>query len=394
MVKVRMTDPLKVLVVDDNVDCRRLWSEVVAGLADTQVAAVASGRMALAKLRQERLDLILLDIDMPEMDGLQTLQKIRSSFQDAAVVMVGESDFKDADKVVEALQMGALDALRKVEQPCDKDKLARQVRLPLLTILGLIRSRKNMATIKALASGAGVHDVPTQLQVSNSGHKTAGKTPTGPSSFQVAAARLPVKVEAVAIGISTGGPNALAELIPKLPADLNVPIFIVQHMPQQLTAYLAASLDKRSPLTVREGTEGEEVLPNVVYIAPGGRHMVVRRRQNTHRPSGGRYIGLSNDPPENSCRPAVDVLFRSVAEAYDGDTLALVMTGMGSDGVKGVQAMKRKRCYCLTQSEESCVVYGMPRSVNEARLSDEQVGLDGLAERIAGIVHGAGRRLG
>jgi two-component system chemotaxis response regulator CheB len=204
--------------------------------------------------------------------------------------------------------------------------------------------------------------------------------------------RVPAKVEVVAIGVSTGGPNALAKLVPKLPGDLGVPVVVVQHMPEDITVSLAASLSKRSTLNVREGADGDELRPNVVYLAPGGNHMVVERDE-----SGGslvsRRIRLNNAPPENSCRPSVDVLFRSLVKAYDGDILAVIMTGMGGDGVKGVQTMKQKRCYCLTQTEETCVVYGMPRSIDEANLSDEKVDLEYLAERIVTLVNGTGRGL-
>jgi len=192
----------------------------------------------------------------------------------------------------------------------------------------------------------------------------------------------PGRIDVVGIGVSTGGPNALAELIPRLPADLPVPILLVQHMPPVFTASLAEHLDQKSGLSVREARDGEQVLPGRVYIAPGGRHMVVRRLPDAEHP----IVGLNENPPENSCRPSVDVLFRSMAAQYDGNMLAVVMTGMGNDGCEGVRAMKRRGCLCLTQSEASCIVYGMPLSVDEAGLSDEQVPLDRLADRIVHLV--------
>jgi two-component system chemotaxis response regulator CheB len=186
----------------------------------------------------------------------------------------------------------------------------------------------------------------------------------------------------VAIGVSTGGPNALVQLIPLLPADFPVPVLLVQHMPPMFTASLAEHLDQRSQVRVREATHGEPVLPGQVLIAPGGRHMVVRRLSDAASGETRLIAGLNDAPPENSCRPSVDVLFRSLAAHLEGNILAVVMTGMGNDGLEGVRALKRRGCACLTQSEASCVVYGMPLAVDEAGLSDEQVALERLAARI------------
>jgi two-component system chemotaxis response regulator CheB len=174
-------------------------------------------------------------------------------------------------------------------------------------------------------------------------------------------------------------------MIPRLPADLPVPVLLVQHMPPLFTSSLAEQLNQRAALKVREARDGELILPGTVYIAPGGKHMVVRRRVDSEGHSV-PIVGLNENPPENSCRPSVDVLFRSLAAQYEGNMLAVIMTGMGSDGCEGVRVMKRRGCYCLTQSEASCVVYGMPLAVDEAGLSDERVPLAQLAHRITTLV--------
>ncbi|MDD5676040.1 MAG: CheB methylesterase domain-containing protein, partial [Chitinivibrionales bacterium] len=179
------------------------------------------------------------------------------------------------------------------------------------------------------------------------------------------------------IGVSTGGPEALSKLIPLLRGPFNVPILCVQHMPPMFTKSLAESLAKKSKLAVSEGQDGEIIKPGAMYIAPGGRHMVVRRSE------ADMIIGLNDEPPENSCRPSVDVLFRSAAAAYgDRGVLAIVLTGMGSDGCSGVRALKRHPCLCLTQTEQTCVVYGMPRAVDEAGLSDKSLSLEAIAEEM------------
>ncbi len=191
----------------------------------------------------------------------------------------------------------------------------------------------------------------------------------------------------VVLAVSTGGPNALTEVIPKLAPNLGVPVLVVQHMPASFTASLARNLSERSVLSVKEAEHDEPVLENTVYIAPGSKHMMLKRELKLSSSTRAfTHISLTDDPPENSCRPSADVLFRSVAEQYGPHVLAVVMTGMGSDGAKGVIAIKEKGGYCITQSKNSCVVYGMPRAVDELNLSNEQVDLDMLAERINHLV--------
>jgi two-component system chemotaxis response regulator CheB len=228
-------------------------------------------------------------------------------------------------------------------------------------------------------------------QSSKKAHALASRDPKQPVKPGAPRSSNPIafnrKIELIAIGISTGGPNALADLIPLLPSDLGVPLLIVQHMPEFMTASLAQSLNKKSALEVREAVDGEEVLPNIAYMASGGRHMTVIS-QRCNGGTGKRVIRFTGDPPVNSCRPSVDVLFYSLAKVYNGRVLALIMTGMGNDGTEGVRALKEKNCYCISQSEESCVVYGMPRAVVEAGLCDESAPLGNMANRILELVRG------
>ena len=177
------------------------------------------------------------------------------------------------------------------------------------------------------------------------------------------------------------------EIFSALPEKLGIPILVVQHMPPNMTGILAESLGKKTKLSVREAVDGERVLPDVVYLAPGGKHMSVTRKKNNRNLREPLVINLNDDPPENSIRPSADVLFRSMAEHVNGIILCIVLTGMGSDGTAGVSLMKQKGCYCLTQSKETCVVYGMPKSVDEANLSDEKVPLKGLANRILDLLN-------
>ncbi len=197
-------------------------------------------------------------------------------------------------------------------------------------------------------------------------------------------------VDVLAIGISTGGPNALRQVIPRLPGNLGVPVLIVQHMPPSFTKALAESLDRESELTVKEAEDGETLQPGVAYIAPGGQHLAVRLDKN---PAGDRVaVVINQDPPVNSCRPSVDVLLKSLPPVYGGRVLVAIMTGMGNDGAAGVAQIKAKGGYCLTQTEETCVVYGMPRAVDEAGLSDEKAPLDQIAARLIALARSSAER--
>jgi len=189
-------------------------------------------------------------------------------------------------------------------------------------------------------------------------------------------------IEVVLIGCSTGGPQALARIIPQLPGDLGVPVLVVQHMPPVFTSSLAESLNRESKLRVSEAVDNQLIVPNTVLIAPGGRHMGVKAEKGR----GDRRVALNDDPLVNSVRPAADVLFLSAASVYGGATLSLVLTGMGEDGLDGVRSLRACGGQTLTQNAASCVVYGMPRAIERAGLSDESVPLDDLAGRLSLLV--------
>jgi two-component system chemotaxis response regulator CheB len=390
------SDVLKVLIVDDSDAYRGLLCEVLTSIEGAEVvAAVSSGRLALGRLKQTPVDMVLLDIEMPFMDGVEVLERIRESYPDIGVVMVSAFHYDGTDKVIKALEMGALDFVSKVGMDDDGADTILGIRRRLTMLMGLFRARRNARFAKQL-SGEGVSrsNAVTERRITKSrsfpelgkatGHHRSEPVPRRP----VTATQ---KIELVAIGVSTGGPNALTKVIPMLPNDLGTPILLVQHMPAILTASLADSLNKKSAVRVQEAIDGEEIVPNTVYLAPGGRHMTVTRKKSFSHTAQSKQIRLNDGPPVNSCRPSVDVLFRSILDSYDGTVLAVIMTGMGSDGAEGVRALKGKNCYCLAQSEDSCVIYGMPRAIDEAGLSDESVALDYMAERIVQLVKGPGR---
>ena len=363
---------LRVLVVDDAVDYRRILCDFIDTMEDCELAGTsARGALALGKMTQTAVDLVLLDCEMPEMSGFETLRAIVRHHGSTSVILLSDGSTRSEDAEAIAKELGALGLLQKPVSPADGTELFSKIR----ALMQKAHIRRNLrgtatpvATRPAIAPAA---IVPAPIVLAK------------PTRFPK-----PGRIDAVFIGVSTGGPEALMQLLPSLPVDLGVPVLIVQHMPPLFTASLAHDLDRRSALSVREALHGESIRPNVVLIAPGGRHMIVRSRPAVTRGQQELLIGLDDGPPENSCRPAVDVLFRSAAKHYAGRALAIVMTGMGSDGCEGMRALKQAGCLALTQSERTCVVYGMPLAVDEAGLSDEQVPLPLLAARITRAVMG------
>ena len=337
--------PVRVLVVDDSVVVRRLVSEALASTLEVTVAGTASsGALALAKIPQLNPDVVTLDIEMPGMNGLETLAAIRKLYPKLPVIMFSTLTERGAAVTLEALSLGASDYVTK---PTNSESLAgamAQVR------------RELVAKILCL----GVH--------------RAAATPTRPVGLRRSSGGQ--RIDVLAIGVSTGGPNALAQVVPCLPADFPVPIVIVQHMPPLFTHLLAVRLNSQSRLTVREAEAGKCLVPGEVWIAPGDYHMIVSRR-------GGRVVlNLNQEPAENSCRPAVDVLFRSVAQVYGRTTLAIVLTGMGSDGARGTVQIREAGGEVFVQDEATSVVWGMPGAVVSVGAADKVCQLSDISQEV------------
>ena len=292
---------IRVLVVDDSVVIRRLLSDYLSSDPGIEVAGTAAnGKIGLAKISQVNPDLVILDIEMPVMDGLQTLTAIRNVYKTLPVIMFSTLTERGASVTVDALALGASDyATKSTGSGSAKEHVFVDL-IPKIKAL----CRRDSTTSKN-------EPVPTKI---DGGKKTAIR----PASS--------APIDIVAIGVSTGGPNALATLFAGLRKNFPVPIVIVQHMPQMFTRMLAERLAHLSGFTVREGKEGELLRPGEMWIAPGGFHMEVERGVD------GVRLRIHEGPPENSCRPAVDVLFRSVAKAYGPRVLAVVLTGMGRTG--------------------------------------------------------------
>ncbi len=353
---------LRALVIEDSLVFQKIMGEVLRsceGIADVRVAG--NGADGLAACVAQAPDVVFLDLHLPDMSGLDVLARLKASSPRAAVVVVSGAGGEGADLTVEAMSRGAQQFVCKPSGAGFQqsvDRLQAELRPIVQTVCQQKNGRAPVSGAKETAKAA---PVPAPRREPRGAAPTAG--------FGI-----------TAVAVSTGGPEALARLVDGLPADYPTPIVVVQHMPPLFTASLAASLDARASIRVCEAQEGQALRAGVLYIAPGGRHMVVR----------GGVIRLNDDPPEQSVRPAADVLFRSLAAASSREAvLAVVMTGMGEDGLAGVRALKQGRCRCLTQSAATCVVYGMPRAVDMAGLSDESVPLGDLAARMTVLARGA-----
>jgi two-component system chemotaxis response regulator CheB len=341
--------PIRILVVDDSVVIRKLLSDTLSGDPALEVVGVASdGRIALAKLPVLKPDLITLDIEMPVMDGLETLAAIRKVHPKLPVIMFSTLTEHGAAATLDALSLGASDYATKPSNTGNTTIAIDRIRAELIP------------KIKALCGGG-----PLKLFPIPRAHPAVKARP-----------RTHPRIEIVAIGTSTGGPNALAEVLPRIPNDFPVPIVVVQHMPPIFTRLLAERLASRSVIPVEEGSAGAVLSAAHAWIAPGNYHMKVIQ-------SGVHWrLNLNQGAPENSCRPAVDVLFRSVAKAYGANVLGVVMTGMGSDGVLGAQEIRDAGGNVIIQDESSSVVWGMPGLVHASGLDDAAYPLDQLAAEI------------
>ncbi|HEY6766537.1 MAG TPA: chemotaxis response regulator protein-glutamate methylesterase [Candidatus Sulfotelmatobacter sp.] len=348
----------RVMIVDDAVVVRRLLSDAISADSGLEVAGTASnGRLALMKFASLRPDIVLLDIEMPEMDGLETVRQMRKMGTRVPIIMFSTLTEHAATATLEALSLGATDYVTK---PSNTD------------IGGTLHavSEELIPKIRALCG----------LPDNSHGKQEPVPFPILRRMPPHTHAYLPIHV--VAIGVSTGGPDALAKLLPGLPAQLSVPMIIAQHMPPVFTAMLAARLSAKSPLPVHECKSGEPLLAGCAVLAPGDFHMVVDSKD------GIAHLRTNQGPKENFCRPSVDTLFRSVAQLFGDRALGIVLTGMGQDGLKGCEVLQNAGGRVIVQDEASSVVWGMPGLVARAGLADKVLPLDQIAAEIVRAANG------
>jgi two-component system, chemotaxis family, protein-glutamate methylesterase/glutaminase len=361
---------IRVLVVDDSILYRKVLTEALNSLPAVEVVGgVANGGQVVGKVRELRPDVLTLDIEMPGMNGIEVMNALRQAGLNVNVLVVSSVTLSGGVMTLQALENGAFDFITKPQGATREEnkRLLREALAPRLRALGhRLDVQKILRSRPACGCSAETSGSPVQREEGKLRPPAVAKT----------------KPELVVIGVSTGGPNALATIVSDLPR-LNVPILIVQHMPPIFTRLLAENLSSRSLMPVREASHNEEILADEIYLAPGGKQM--RLIPNS---SGARLLQLSDDPPENSCRPSVDYLFRSVANHFPGKALAVILTGMGDDGTAGLRLLKRTGSNVIAQDQASCVVYGMPKAAIDAGLVDVVAPLCDIATNITRLVRG------
>jgi two-component system chemotaxis response regulator CheB len=375
---------IKVLVVDDSVVVRRLIVDSLTGAPGIEVVGTAAnGLLAQAKIDQLKPDVVTMDIEMPQMDGIAAVRELRKRHKHLPVIMFSTLSAAGASATLEALSAGATDYVTKpsnVGSIAESIAAVREQLVPKIHALAGRRppsgpparpgpppGRPGLSPPPAGRPGGPVPGRPGLAPLRPGGPAAAG--PARP----VRRAGAPGRVDILAIGSSTGGPDALTKVLQALPADLPVPIVVTQHMPPVFTRMFAERLDRSTSLHVVEAGDGMELAPGTVYIAPGDKHLVLQRRGTA------TLTQLSAAPPENSCRPAVDVMFRSVAALFGASAFATVLTGMGYDGRGGAKVLREAGAEILAQDEASSVVWGMPGAVVGAGLADEILPLDRIA---------------
>jgi two-component system chemotaxis response regulator CheB len=351
-------NPIRVMVVDDSVVVRKIVTDVLSADPDIEVVGTAvNGKVAVAKLEQLKPDLITMDIEMPEMNGIEAVRAIRALRNRVPIVMFSTLTDRGASATLDALSAGANDYVTKPANVGSVGQSMESVRQQLIP------------KIKGLTGRPVFLGTPPPAPVA----------PPRPAAPRTGPGKKPA---VLVIGSSTGGPEALARVLPQLPAALPVPILLVQHMPPVFTRQFAQRLDRLCALRVVEATDGVPLEPGTVHLAPGDHHLVVRANAR------GLTTGLNQGPPENFCRPAVDPLFRSAVTAYDGAVLGVVLTGMGADGRNGAGEIRAHGGTVVVQDQATSVVWGMPGAVSQAGYADETLPLDRIPEAITRLIAG------
>ena len=362
----------RIMIVDDSALVRNMLRETLDANDGMQVAyAAPHAQLALTFLEKNPVDMVVLDVEMPIMDGIEATKRIRAKWPRLPILMCSSLTKRGAAVTMRALAEGASDYIQKPDKSYPVEVFKKEILTKIRVLLGL--------PVEGMAPAPKPVNVAPAVPIRKVAQ--AKKRPTGKRG----------KVSALAIGCSTGGPNALMELFKGLVRPLSLPLFIVQHMPPVFTNLLAERLAAQSGQLVKEGEHDEPVRPGVCYVAPGGYHMVVAQEGTTIK------ILLNEEPPENFCRPAVDVLFRSLAAVYGSEVLASVLTGMGTDGSLGCVSLSDAGGRILIQDPESCVVPSMPNGVLNAGVVESAMSLADIAreyERISALQGGRRRAVG
>ncbi len=356
-----MDENVNVVIADENISSLNFLTTVVEDLKNMLLVGACKDEKALIDiLKKKEPDIVFLSRSLFENNRETGITEIANQFPEIQIVILSKKTEPGSKKSY--LKLGASHFIQKPDlgQVASIQQFSSSIRAVAKSII----RRRTLKTTgrKAIASPKPVSGKNIPL----------GKKPN---------AVIPRGIKAVAIAISSGGPDALMEVIPYLPAVMEVPVLLVQHLPDFATPNLVKRIAKKSKIVIHAAVDGELVLPGKVYLAPGGEHMAIKKDDQ-----GKLVIVINQDPPVNNVRPSADVMYASLAQYIGGPVLAVVMTGMGNDGLMGVSKLKEKACYCITQSAETCAVYGMPKMVDDAGMSDEVVPLRSIAKRIVEIL--------
>ncbi len=366
------TEPIKILIVDQSVRCRETLQCALRGLEDIVVVGVSpNGKLGLDRARSVKPDLVILDASLTDVPAPEFTRTVLEEMPQTGILVSSLDVPEIADSAILALEAGAFDFVMKPTSACPAEVVETLQRMLLPKIRGFsIRRYSRMAkSLSPSSRGSGPQDSPRQpVQEDDPCSRLSGKIDRR-------------GIEVVLIGASTGGPEALSHLLRCLPPSFPVPIVVVLHMPKLFTSRMAAAIDRGAAVQVREAQDGDALSPGVVYLAPGGVHLVVQRATRRRV-----LLKTLDGPPENGCKPSVDALFRSAAEVFGEHALAVVLTGMGSDGTNGLKALREHRAPALVQDEQTSTVWGMPGSVVQAGCADEVLPLEAIAGRIIEIV--------
>lgn len=354
----------KILVVDNSALMRRILCDIINADTDFHVVDMSmDGEDAYNKIMSNTYDLVVMEIVLPRMDGLTILQKLQQQNKSCKVIAVSTAIREEAEETLKALEYGAYDF---VSRPVRLSGQYDDFQTHLLRVMHNALDDNSKGNVPLVRVNGTLESVP-KVKVSPI------KPQQSPKKEQVSG-----RPELIFIASSTGGPKALHTVFEGLTANVNVPIVIVQHMPKGFTAALAERLDKLSSLRIKEAEDGDILQPGWVYIAPGGHHMLIAENQNKQA-----YLSINKEPPVNSLRPCADVTMESLSSTSYRNILCVVLTGMGADATKGIQELQgMKDLYVITESQETCVVYGMPRSVVQHNLSNESAPIDKISEAI------------
>jgi len=371
-----MVQKVSVMVVDDSALMRKMISDMINMEDDMEVIAIArNGEDLLEKLKKQVPDVITLDIEMPKMNGIEALKKIMELKIPTKVIMISSLAQDGAEETMECLENGAIDFVPKPSGSISLNiNVVREILVSKIRGIRFVRNTSSISNTKDVHIKEGktreIHRVSQVLKIRerDSRSKVIRNKEIGNK-----------KISAIVMGASTGGPKALFNVITNLPEKLGVPILVVQHMPEGFTKAFAERLDKFSKVKVVEAREGMSIEKDVVYIAPGGKHMEISRNKT---------ITLNLEPPMWGVRPAVDKLFISGAKVYGENLLGIILTGMGRDGADGIIEVKKAGGATISEDESTCIIYGMPKAAYDTNMIDEVIPLYDISKKIANIVLG------